>query len=115
MRVTAALALLAVFAGAVVGGCAVGESGDPAGEPPIGQLLNVEDLRTFSLPLDPYRVSPTNLRNSTLAERVLMQRCIARLGSTMWFRFRRPSPRQSWGQHQGLTRSRPYMIDTIDR
>lgn len=57
-------------------------------EPAAAQLLNVTDLRTFELPLDPYRINRVNLSNSTKAEQLLVQRCLRRFG----FDYQLPGP-----------------------
>jgi hypothetical protein len=75
----------------VATGCAIGRSPSDSSdgdEPPIGQLLNVNDLRTFALPLDPYIMSGENLSATTRAEHVLIRECVARFG----FDYQLPPP-----------------------
>jgi hypothetical protein len=69
-----------MVATATVAGCSLTDSKPPAdGEPSIGALLNI-DPKTFSRPLDPYRVSPENQRNASKAELVLAYRCLRGFG-----------------------------------
>lgn len=67
----------------VVAGCSLSKPDDQQrndGEPPLGQLLNVTDLRSFALPLDPYRLKRENLLSSNKAEHLLTKECMARFG-----------------------------------
>ncbi|MEU9505368.1 hypothetical protein AB0D32_03675 [Micromonospora sp. NPDC048170] len=53
-------------------------------------MLSVDDLRTFSLPLDPYRLSDLNLVNSSKAKKGLVEQCMSRFG----FQYRVPQEPQ---------------------
>lgn len=76
-------ALVAVIA--AVAGCSAsdGQVADDGGEPAIGALVNISDLKTFSLPLDPYRIRPENLPATIEAEKVLLARCLRRFGAEL--------------------------------
>jgi hypothetical protein len=67
---------------AVASGCTQSPERETAnqGEPPIGALLVIADLSTFTLPLDPYRQARQNLDATTKAEGVLMRQCLRRFG-----------------------------------
>jgi hypothetical protein len=70
---------------AAVAGCSASDrqTSDDGGEPAIGALVNVSDLKTFSLPLDPYRIRPENLPATVEAEKVLLARCLRRFGTEL--------------------------------
>jgi hypothetical protein len=70
-----------LVATAMIAGCSMTDSKPPAdGEPSIGALLNITDPKTFSRPLDPYRVALENQLNASKAELVLAYRCLRGFG-----------------------------------
>ncbi len=88
LRIAAAIASLSVSVS--LSGCAIGDSGGgnngvSGGEPPIRQMLAVDDLRTFSLPLDPYQLTQANQINSSKAQKILVEQCMSRFGFQFQF------------------------------
>jgi hypothetical protein len=83
-------AILSAWVGLVIAGCAVDRpvGGSAAGEPVVGPLLEVTDLRTFTLPLDSFRMTAAGLRDTDRAQRALIQRCLRRFG----FGYQLPAP-----------------------
>ncbi|GAA1406080.1 hypothetical protein ACFQZ4_01345 [Catellatospora coxensis] len=64
-------------------GCAQEDPAAGQGAPPIGALLPVGDLRTFSLPLDPYLIGPDQTRPISQATEALARSCMLRFGFDM--------------------------------
>jgi hypothetical protein len=81
---------LSVWVAYAVAGCAVARPADrsDAGEPAIATRLHVPDLRTFTLPLDSYRVTLADSRDMDRAKRVLVNACLRRFG----FGYQLPPP-----------------------
>ena len=98
-------AILSVWVGFAVAGCAVDRpiGGSDTREPPVGPLLDVKDLRTFTLPLDSFRMTPASLRSADQAQRVLVQACLRRFG----FGYQLPMPS---GQPAAVGYERRYGI-----
>lgn len=61
-------------------GCAQEGPAAEQGAPEIGALLEVGDLRTFSLPLDPFLIGPEQTQPISQATEVLARSCMARFG-----------------------------------
>jgi hypothetical protein len=84
MRQGWSMAVVAVLVAVFAGGCAVGrragDDGSDAQEPATGRMLDVTDLRTFTLPLDPYRFTDANLPKNAKAEPVLIRQCMRGFG-----------------------------------
>ncbi|MEV4637045.1 hypothetical protein AB0J80_06800 [Actinoplanes sp. NPDC049548] len=78
-RLVPCLMTVAVLA---AGGCTAGGSkqAPDTGEPAVSTLLHVSDLRTFTLPLEPYRESSATLPRSAQAQQVLIEKCVQRFG-----------------------------------
>lgn len=63
----------------VLGGCSSSADGEDLSEPAVDNLI-VDNMRNFSLPMDPYKISPVTLLNTTRARSVLFAQCMARFG-----------------------------------
>jgi hypothetical protein len=73
-----AVACLLLAVAIIVTGC--GSADDPSGEPDIGELLTVEDMASFRLPLDDYHASGRDLQKLATAETLLVNQCLGRYG-----------------------------------